>query len=121
MSNMKTITLDGQTFTTDDIIDKVGCARSTATKRIKNCKTMDELFFPVAGIRKIRKFIIEGKEFDVNDVVEKVNCSKSAAYGRLQRAITIKQLFYESSSKNSHNQKMTDINDPIIKLLYGKW
>jgi hypothetical protein len=118
--NTKKITLEGKTFNTDDIMLKVGCSRSTATQRIKTCNTMDELFSEISTSKK-RKFTIEGVVFDVNSVVKKIGCSKSSAYQRLKRAKSIEELLKVSESKNSHNKKMTDIENPINKLLYGKW
>ena len=119
---MKFIKMEGKIYTTDDLMNILGCSRSTAKGRIKNCKTLDSLLCDVI-VNKQRVFKIEGKVFSVGDVVEQVGCSKPAAYGRLQRATTIEQLMRVSynGSKNPHNKKMTDMDNPINKLLYGKW
>jgi hypothetical protein len=124
LSTMKTITLEEKTFTTDDVINKVGCSRSTATKRIKNCKTIDELLSPIMP-NKIRKFTIEGETFTVKGVSNKLNCPCGTAYNRLTTCKTIESLFREIGNtveeRNPHNKKMTDMNNSINKLLYGKW
>ena len=122
-SRMKTTTIDGRLFTTDDVIDKVGCARSTATKRIKNAKTIDELLGPIA-VNKIRKFTIENTTFTVREVMNKLDCSGGTAYHRLMKSNTLDALFGPigvSEDRNPHNEKMTDMNNSLNRLLYGKW
>ena len=122
-SRMKTTTIDGRLFTTDDVIDKVGCARSTATKRIKNAKTIYELLGPIA-VNKIRKFTIENTTFTVREVMDKLDCSGGTAYYRLMKSNTLDALLMPigvSEDRNPHNAKMTDMDNSINRLLFGKW
>jgi hypothetical protein len=121
---MKTITLEGKTFTTDDIMEGVGCARSTATKRIRNSKTIAELFGSLT-VSKIREFTIEGEIFTVKGVSDKLNCPCGTAYNRLTTCKTIESLFREIGNtveeRNPHNKEMSDMDNDINKLLYRKW
>lgn len=125
-TRMKVVIIDGQTYTTDDVINKLGCARSTATKRIKSCDTLAELFAPVK-LNKKRIFTIEGSVFNVNDVVAELQCSNNTAYNRLNKSKTIEQLFkpigekISDTGRNPHNKQMSNMDDPMNKLLYSKW
>jgi hypothetical protein len=121
---MKFTTIDGKIFTTEDVMNKVGCARSTATKRIRNSKTITELFGSLM-VSKIREFTIEGEIFTVKGVSDKLNCPCGTAYNRLTTCKTIESLFREIGNtveeRNPHNKEMTDMDNDINKLLYGKW
>ena len=114
------ITFGNQTFTTSDIMDKVGCCRTTATKRIINCKSKDALLASIKS--SSRKFIIAGVEITVEEVMDKVGCCKNTAYARLNSCDTLEHLYRPLSKFNSGKSSAVSSDDENLnKLLFGKW
>ena len=121
-----TITIENKTFTTNDIMQSVGCCRATAIGRMKSAISINDLLRAI-NVKNRRIFVIEGVEVTAHDVMIKVPCSKNTAYGRLNKCDTLDMLYRPlgtmstcTESKNPHNKKMTDMENPINKLLYGK-
>lgn len=116
-----TITFGNQTFTTTEIMNKVGCCRTTATKRMLNCHTKDELLSNTKT--NYRKFIIEGHDIKVEDVMERVGCGKNTAYARLNSSKTLERLYRPLSKKCDLDSlpSITEEDKRVNKLLYGKW
>jgi hypothetical protein len=101
-------------------MNKVGCCRTTAIKRIRKCKTVDELFTRMENGK--RDFIIENTKVKVEDVMEKIGCCKNTAYARLNSSSTLERL-YRPLAKYNDDVPSGIINKDleINKLLYGKW
>jgi hypothetical protein len=72
-----------------------------------------------------REFTIEGTTFTVKEVSNRLGCSCGTAYHRLMNCKTMGELFRDvgtlSEERNPHNKRMTDMDNAMNKLLYGKW
>jgi len=117
--NDNTITIDSQTYTTTEIMNKIGCCRTTAIKRMRNCKTVDELFASIED--GSRDFIIENTKVKVEDVMERIGCCKNTAYTRLNSSNTLERLYRPLTKCNNDSPSITTKELEMNKLLYGKW